>query len=115
METPSGEPQVQAGLFVFQLLEWVTVPLVILEATVAPIPFYSTSAGYKVIYCLHEEGECKRTYSYQISKVGVSWIGLLPFAWVNYLTEDAADAFQATVIAFLKDAERDGYLKKQGH
>jgi hypothetical protein len=115
MNTSSDAPRAQAGLFVFKLFEWITMPLVVLEATVAPIPFYSTSAGYKVTYCLHDGQECKRTYSYQISKVGVSWIGLLPFAGVNYFTDDAADAFRATVIAFLNEAERDGYyMKKQG-
>jgi hypothetical protein len=52
----------------------------------------------------------RRSYSYEITKTGVGWIGLLPVAWINFFTQDAKDAFRATAYQFFRDADRDGYL-----
>lgn len=82
-----------------------------LEVVAAPIPFYSTKAGYVVHYDLYVDSGLKKSYSYRIVKKGVSWIALLPFTWVNFLTYSEKDAFRATAYQFLIDAEGDGYLK----
>jgi hypothetical protein len=47
-------------------------------------------------------------YRYPIYKKGVGWIGLLPFAWINYFTTDLADAVEGATLQFLIDAQRDG-------
>ena len=51
-----------------------------------------------------------QTYRYPITKKGAVWIVLLPFAWVNFFTNDLKDAVRGTTLQFLIDAQRDGNL-----
>ena len=76
------------------------------------LPVFSSKAGLIIKYDLYVDQELRKTYRYEISKVGLSWIGVLPFAWVNFFTYDQKDACHATFYQFLTDAERDGYLKQ---
>ena len=75
------------------------------------LPYYSGEAGYVVEYELYVDKELKKTYQYEITKKGVAWILLLPFAWINFFTYSEEDAFRATAYQFFLDAERDGYLQ----
>ncbi len=75
------------------------------------LPYYSGLGGYVVRYNLYVDGELQHVYRYEITKKGVAWVVLLPFAWINLFTYDQKDAFRATAYQFLIDAERDGYFK----
>ena len=76
------------------------------------LPYYSGHAGHLIRYDLYMDGEIKKAYRYEIAKKGVAWVGLLPFAWVNLLTDDQQDACRAALHRFIRDVERDGYLKE---
>ncbi|MEO6306868.1 MAG: hypothetical protein ABIO96_14035 [Nitrospiraceae bacterium] len=84
--------------------------VLLLQGSTALFPWWSSEAGYSVEYILYVDGKRERSYSYEITKKGVGWIGLLPVAWINFFTQDAKDAFRATAYQFFRDADRDGYL-----
>ncbi|OAI45721.1 hypothetical protein AYO43_01660 [Nitrospira sp. SCGC AG-212-E16] len=84
--------------------------VLLLQASTAIFPWWSSGAGYTVEYTLYVDGKRERSYSYEITKKGVGWIGLLPVAWINFFTQDAKDTFRATAYQFFRDADRDGYL-----
>ena len=87
------------------------IPLaLLLQASTAIVPWWSSGAGYTVEYILYVDGKRERSYSYEITKKGVGWIGLLPMAWINLFTQDAKDTFRATAYQFVHDADRDGYF-----
>ena len=87
------------------------IPLaLLLQYSTAIFPWWSSGAGYTVQYTLYVDGKPERSYSYEITKKGVGWIGLLPVAWINFFTQDAKDAFRATAYQFFHDADRDGYF-----
>ncbi len=87
------------------------IPLaVLLQMSTAIVPWWSSGAGYTVEYILYVDGKEERSYSYEITKKGVGWIGLLPMAWINLFAQDAKDAFRATAYQFVHDADRDGYF-----
>jgi hypothetical protein len=44
------------------------------------------------------------------AKKGAGWIVLLPFAWLNFFTNDLKDAVRGATLQFLIDAQRDGNL-----
>lgn len=76
------------------------------------LPYYSSHAGHIISYELYIDHELKKSYRYEITKKGVAWIGLLPFAWVNLFTNDQQDACRVALHRFIRDVERDGYLKE---
>jgi hypothetical protein len=76
------------------------------------LPYYSGHAGHLIRYDLYVDGELKRSYRYEVIKKGVAWVGLLPFAWVNFFTDDHQDACRAVLHRFIRDVDRDGYLKE---
>ena len=82
----------------------------LLQTATAVFPWWSSGAGYTVEYLLYVDGKRERSYSYEITKKGVGWIGLLPVAWINWFTHDEKDAFRATAYQFFRDADRDGYF-----
>jgi hypothetical protein len=82
----------------------------LLQGSTAIVPWWSSGAGYTVDYLLYVDGKRERVYSYEITKKGVAWIGLLPVAWINFFTQDAKDTFRATAYQFFRDADRDGYF-----
>ena len=78
------------------------------------VPYYTGEGGYVLRYILSVDQQEKQVYRYEIKKKGVGWLGLLPFAWVNFFTTDLKDAVQATTHQFVIEAERDGYLQQSG-
>lgn len=89
------------------------IPLaILLQSSTAIFPWWSSGAGYTVEYILYVNGKREHSYSYEITKKGVGWIGLLPVAWINFFTQDATDAFRVTAYQFFRDADRDGYFEE---
>ena len=74
------------------------------------IPHYSDEGGLTVDYHLHQNGTPQHTYQYRIYKKGAGGLLLLPFAWLNFFTDDLKDALRATTLQFLIDAQREGNL-----
>jgi hypothetical protein len=72
------------------------------------IPHYSDEGGLTVDYHLYKNGTPQHTYPYRIYKKGAGGLLLLPFAWLNFFTDDLKDALRATTLQFLIDAQRDG-------
>jgi hypothetical protein len=74
------------------------------------MPYYKGDGGTTVVYRLYRDGQLTQTYRYPITKKGAGWIVLLPFAWVNFFTNDLKDAVRGATLQFLIDAQRDGNL-----
>ena len=74
------------------------------------LPYYTGEGGTTVVYTLYHDGDFKQTYRYPITKKGAGWIVLLPFAWLNFFTNDLKDAVRGATLQFLIDAQRDGNL-----
>jgi hypothetical protein len=74
------------------------------------LPYYTGDGGTTVSYTLFRDGQRMQTYRYPITKKGAGWIVLLPFAWVNFFTNDLKDAVRGATLQFLIDAQRDGNL-----
>lgn len=74
------------------------------------LPYYTGDGGTTVVYTLYRDGQRMQTYRYPITKKGAGWIVLLPFAWLNFFTNDLKDAVRGTTLQFLIDAQRDGNL-----
>lgn len=75
-------------------------------STFTILPAWSTRDGYNVQYIVYIDGQKVETYRYEITRKGGVWIGLLPFAWINLLTYNEEEAFQATAYQFASDAKR---------
>jgi len=74
------------------------------------LPYYAGEGGTTVVYTLYHDGRFKQAYRYPITKKGAGWIVLLPFAWLNFFTNDLKDAVRGATFQFLIDAQRDGNL-----
>jgi hypothetical protein len=74
------------------------------------IPYYSDEGGLTVDYHLYENGTPQHSYQYRIYKKGAGGLLLLPFAWLNFFTDDLKDALRGATLQFLIDAQRDGNL-----
>jgi hypothetical protein len=74
------------------------------------IPYYSDEGGLTADYHLYKSGTPQHTYQYRIYKKGAGGLLLLPFAWLNFFTDDLKDALRGTTLQFLIDAQRDGSL-----
>lgn len=74
------------------------------------IPCYAEGIIYQVHFDVFVNNTLKQSYRYDISQKGISWIGLLPFFWVNLFTAQYKEAFSANVYQFVTDAKRDGFL-----
>ena len=74
------------------------------------LPYYAEEGGTTVVYTLYRDDRFKQTYRYNITKQGAGWIVLLPFAWLNFFTNDLKDAVRGATLQFLIDAQRDGNL-----
>ncbi len=71
------------------------------------LPYYAGEGGTTVVYTLYRDGRLTQTYRYPITKQGAGWVVLLPFAWLNFFTNDLKDAVRGTALQFLIDAQRD--------
>ena len=68
------------------------------------IPYYSEEGGLTADYHLYKNGARQHVYQYRIYKKGEGGILLLPFAWLNFFTDNLKDALRATTLQFLIDA-----------
>jgi hypothetical protein len=85
-------------------------PWVAFSILLGLLPYYTGDGGTTVVYTLYHDGQRMQTYRYPITKKGAGWIVLLPFAWLNFFTNDLKDAVRGTTLQFLIDAQRDGNL-----
>ncbi|HYS82637.1 MAG TPA: hypothetical protein VEM76_18150 [Anaeromyxobacteraceae bacterium] len=72
------------------------------------LPLYSDSMGYDVQYTVFLDGRKIRIYEYPIRRKVFMWLPVLPFVWVNLLTEAESEAFAGVTRRFFSDASRDG-------
>ena len=89
-------------------LQFINLGILALIPALTILPYYTDEGGTTVIYSLYQDGRLQKVYRYPIYKKGGGWIGLLPFAWINYFTTDLADAVEGATLQFLIDAQRDG-------
>jgi hypothetical protein len=75
-------------------------------STLTILPAWSTQDGYYVNYHVYMDGMKKETYNYEITRKAGVWIVLLPLAWLNLITYDETDAFEATANQFFMDARQ---------
>jgi hypothetical protein len=68
------------------------------------LPAWSLQDGYVIDYHLFVDGQQKKVFEYEVTRKVSLWIALLPFIWVNLLTYDETEAFEATAYQFLQDA-----------
>jgi hypothetical protein len=78
------------------------------------LPLYSDSMGYDVQYTVYRDGQKVRIYEYTVRRRVFMWLPVLPFAWVNWLTNDETDAFSAVTQRFFLEASRDGAFDGRG-
>jgi hypothetical protein len=83
-------------------------PVINVFVAAGVLPYYAGEGGTTVVYSLYRDGQFKSAYRYPITKQGAGWIVLLPFAWLNFLTNDLKDAVHGSTLQFLIDAHRDG-------
>jgi hypothetical protein len=88
----------------------IAIPFVNLAVIAGALPVYAGEGGTTVVYTLYRDGQLTQTYRYPITKKGAGWIVLLPFAWLNFFTNDLKDAVRGATLQFLIDAQRDGNL-----
>jgi hypothetical protein len=74
----------------------------------ALLPLYSDSTGYDMQYTVYLDGRKIRIYEYPIRRKIFMWLPVLPFAWVNLMTENESEAFAEVTRRFFADASRDG-------
>ena len=91
-------------------LQFINLGILALIPALTILPYYTDEGGTTVIYSLYQDGRLLQVYRYPIHKKGAGWLGLLPFAWINYFTTDLADAVEGATFQFLIDAQRDGNL-----
>jgi hypothetical protein len=64
--------------------------------------------GYDVKFHVFVDGKPTRDYEYQIRTRVFAWLPVLPFVWINLLTDGEEDAFTAVARRFFIEAQRDG-------
>lgn len=78
--------------------------------TLDVIPCYAEGIIYETHFDVFVDNALKQSYRYEISRKGFTWIGLLPFGWINLFTTQYKEAFSANAYQFVTDATRDGFL-----
>ena len=101
-------PSTVVQYFLESQLQFINLGILALIPALTLLPYYTDEGGTTVIYSLYQDGRLLKVYRYPIYKKGAGWIGLLPFAWINYFTTDLADAVEGATLQFLIDAQRDG-------
>ena len=74
-------------------------------ATLTLLPAWSNNDGFNIFYRIYIDGVLVKTLPYESRRFIAAWIVLLPFAWVNFMTNDEEDAFYAITYGFIKDAQ----------
>jgi hypothetical protein len=108
-----GVTQVPAdGIFCLVSVEWKppTLPALVFGflsvSSLTFLPAWSTREGYIVRYHVFVDGTRRETFAYAVTRKFGLWLGLLPFAWINFQTYSEAQAFDATAQQFFRDASR---------
>lgn len=78
--------------------------------TLGIIPCYFEGIAYETHFDVLVDNTIKQSYRYPIHRKAVSWIGLLPLFWINFLTAQYEDAFSGNTHQFITAAKRDGFL-----
>jgi len=78
--------------------------------TLGVVPCYFESTQNETHFDVFVNNILKGSYRYNISETGISWIGLLPFSWINLFTTTYNEAFAGNIALFIADARRDGFL-----
>lgn len=71
-------------------------------ATLTFLPFWSNNDGSILTFTFYRDGTQIDSKEYVINRGTFVWIGMIPFAWVNFLTPSEADAFQSCTRDFLQ-------------
>lgn len=79
-------------------------------ATLTLLPAWSNNDGFNIFYRIYVDGVLVKTLPYESRRFIAAWIVLLPFAWVNFMTNDEEEAFYAITYGFIKDAQP--YLRR---
>ena len=66
---------------------------------------------YTIEYDVYENRERLRTYHYEFHQNRMFWPSFLALMWFNWWTTSKEDVFTKTLLQFIQDAQRDGYLK----
>lgn len=74
------------------------------------IPCYFEGIAYETHFDVLVDNTPRQSYRYLIHRKAVSWIGLVPFFWINFLTGQYEEAFSSNIHQFIADANRDGLL-----
>jgi hypothetical protein len=74
------------------------------------IPSYRAGVRYTVDYDLYFDAVLRKTYHYEITEKIFFWILVLPFSWINLLTNGHTNAFEATIHEFIRDARNEANL-----
>ena len=70
-------------------------------STLTILPFWSNQDGSILTFTLYRNGAQQESKEYLINRGTFVWLGMLPFAWVNFMTPSEADAFRACARDFL--------------
>jgi len=101
-------PSTLVQYFLESQLQFINLGILALIPALTLLPYYTDEGGTTAIYSLYQDSRLLKAYRYSIRKKGAGWIGLLPFAWINYFTTDLAEAVEGATMQFLIDAQRDG-------
>jgi hypothetical protein len=101
-------PSTVVQYFLESQLQFINLGILALIPALTLLPYYTDEGGTTAIYSLYQDSRLLKAYRYPIRKKGAGWIGLLPFAWINYFTTDLAEAVEGATMQFLIDAQRDG-------
>jgi hypothetical protein len=101
-------PSTVVQYFLESQLQFINLGILALIPALTLLPYYTDEGGTTAIYSLYQDSRLLKAYRYPIRKKGAGWVGLLPFAWINYFTTDLADAVEGATLQFLIDAQRDG-------
>ena len=78
--------------------------------TLRVIPYYRAGVRDTVDYDLYVDAMLRKTYHYEITEKTFNWILLVPFSWINLLTNNHTSAFEATIHEFIRDARNEANL-----
>ena len=70
-------------------------------STLTILPFWSNQDGSVLTFMLYRNGALVSSKEYVINRGTFVWLGMLPFAWVNFMTPSEEQAFAASTSDFL--------------
>ncbi len=98
------------GLFVTAELDrtpaagWITAFDRMSYLTLGLLPSWNLHDIHSVTYRVFIDGEQRQSFHYDVTRKTVTWIGLLPFAWINLLNTSLDDVMADTARRFFAEA-----------